>query len=81
MQEAARQSLAALGKGHAPKRPRLVIHCEASIIQEMHELAYKTGRSVSSLCELALADMLADFAAGRQRIKPNCDPQRPVGNA
>jgi hypothetical protein len=35
MQEAARQSLAALGKGHAPKRPRLVIHCEASIIQEM----------------------------------------------
>ncbi len=62
--------------GRMAQRPRLVINCEASIFHEMHELAHKTGRSVSGLVELAMADMLADFAAGRQRIKPDCDPQK-----
>ena len=81
MQEAARQSLAALGKGHAPKRPRLVIHCEASIVQEMHELAHKNSRSVSSLAEWAMARLLADFSAGRIEFDPEYTPDQPLGHA
>ena len=79
MQEAAREVLSAAG--YASKRPRLVIHCEASIVQEMHELAFKNGRSVSSLAEWALARFLSDFAAGRIDFQPDYTPNQPVGRA